>query len=410
MSQRRVVVTGLGAVSPLGNSVRDTWSGVTQGVSGVRKLDRLVKAGCEVSIAADVKDFNPSVYITPKDIRRLDHFIQYGIAAGVQAVDESGVMGAGYDCNRMGVVMGSGVGGISTIEQAAVAYHSNRQRVSPFFIPSIIINMVSGHLSIRYNFRGANLALATACTTSTHAIGLAARLIRWGELDTAVAGGAEAVATATTIAAFTAMKALSRRINDPTKASRPWDRNRDGFVLGNGAGALMLEEYNQAKSRGAHIYGEIIGFGMSADAYHITSPVEDGTGFYASMFNAVKDADIVASDVDYINAHGTSTFLGDRAETAAIKKLFGDDTKVPVSSTKSMFGHLLGAAGAVEAIVTLLAMKDSILPPTINLEDPDDGCDLDYVANEARDGKLKVTMSNSFGFGGTNGTLVMRTV
>ena len=410
MSQRRVVITGLGAVSPLGNNVQDTWSGVVQGKSGVRKLDRLVKDGCEIPIAADIKDFDPGLYMSPKEIRRLDHFIQYGIAASVQAVEESGVMDAGYDCDRMGVVMGSGVGGISTIERAAVAYHTERQRVSPFFIPSIIVNMVSGHLSIRYNFRGANLALATACTTSTHAIGIAARLIRWGELDTALAGGSEAVATATTITAFTSMKALSRRIDDPTKASRPWDRNRDGFVLGNGAGALMLEEYTRAKSRGAHIYGEIIGFGMSADAHHITSPLEGGHGFHAAMFNAVKDADISASDVDYINAHGTSTFLGDRAETAAIKKLFGNDTKIPISSTKSMFGHLLGAAGAVEAIVALLAMKDSILPSTINLDDPDDGCDLDYVPNEARDGKLNIVMSNSFGFGGTNGTLVLRAV
>ncbi len=410
MSRRRVVVTGVGAVSPVGNTAQEMWQAVSNGVSGVEKVDRLLDDGVSVYIGATIKSFDPSPYLSAKDCRRFDRFIQYGIAAGIQAIEASGFAAGKVDSERVGVVVGSGIGGIESLETTCGKFAMGQKRVSPLFIPSTIINMISGNLSIRYNFRGANLAFATACTTSTHAIGMAARLIQWNELDAAVAGGAEAALVPTAVSSFAAMKALSSRNHDPTAASRPWDRERDGFVLGDGAGVIVLEEYEQAKARGAEIYAEIVGFGMSADAHHVTSPIQDGSGFCSSMQNALKDAEIAPDRVDYINAHGTSTPLGDLAETAAIKRLFGEKTRVAVSSTKSMIGHLLGAAGAVEAIVTLQAMQEGLLPPTINLQNRDENCDLDYVANEAREGKIDIAMSNSFGFGGTNGTLLFRAI
>lgn len=407
MPERRVVVTGLGAVSPVGLNVADTWRAITEGTSGVSLVDDVTTEEFSVRIGALVKNFDPSPDLDVKEVRRLDEFTQYGLSAGIQAVEESGLPSADYNPDRVGVIMGSGIGGLQTIEKGCLTYFTKGpKRVSPFFIPSSIINMLSGHLSIRYNLRGPNLAVSTACTTSAHAIGLAARLIRWGDVDAMLAGGAEAPVSPISIAAFASMKALSSRNDDPEKASRPFDRERDGFVLGEGAGALVLEEYEQAKARGAMMYAEVIGFGMSGDAHHITSPAQDGSGFYSSMLTAIKDAGINASEVGYINAHGTSTVLGDIAETLAIKKLFGNDTKVPISSTKSMIGHLLGAAGAVEAVTTILAMRDSTLPPTINLHEPDEQCDLDYVANVSRDADIRIAMSNSFGFGGTNGSLL----
>ena len=409
MSLRRVAVTGLGAVSPVGNTVQDTWDAISKGKSGVGVIEEMNLPEYAVRIGAEVKNFDPSNLADHKEIRRLDKFALYGMVAGAQAVESCGLHEAGYDPGRIGIIMGSGIGGIGTIEVGCrVLVSKGPRRVSPFFIPSSIINMISGYLSIRYNFCGANLAVATACTTSAHAIGLAARLIRWGEADAMLAGGSEAPITKMGVAAFTSMKALSARNDAPTQASRPWDSARDGFVLGAGAGALALEEYEGAKARGAKIYAEIIGFGMSGDAYHITSPIPDGSGFFSSMKVALNDAGVNAEDVGYINAHGTSTVQGDLAETLAIKNLFGNKTKVPISSTKSMIGHLLGAAGGVEAVVTILAMQEGLLPPTINLENPDDQCDLDYLPNHAREVDVDVAISNSFGFGGTNGTLVFR--
>lgn len=409
MSPKRVVVTGLGAVSPVGNTVADTWDAISRGKSGVDIIESVNQPEYSVRIAADVKDFDASNLVDPKEGRRMDDFTLYGMAAGAEAVESCALHEAGYDRNRIGIIMGSGIGGISTIELGCrVLMTKGPRRVSPFFIPSSIINMIGGHLSIRYNFCGANLALATACTTSTHAIGLAARLIRWGDVDAMLAGGSEAPLTPVAITAFSSMKALSSRNNAPTEASRPWDRDRDGFVLGAGSGALVLESYEGAKARGAKIFAEVVGFGMSGDAHHITSPIPDGSGFLASMKAALADAQLNPEDVDYINAHGTSTVQGDIAETMAIKRLFGNNTKIPISSTKSMIGHLLGAAGGVEAVVTILAMQKNLLPPTINLNDPDDQCDLDYIPNKSREAKANIAISNSFGFGGTNGTLVFR--
>lgn len=409
MSLKRVAVTGLGAISPVGNTVEDTWDAISHGKSGVRIVEPVDQQIFSVRIGADVKDFDPSGIVDQASARRLDDFTLYGMAAGAQAVEFCGLHEAGYDPGRIGVIMGSGIGGIATIEKGCnVLFTKGPRRVSPFFIPSSIINMVSGNLSIRYNFCGVNLAVATACTTSAHAIGLAARLIRWGDADAILAGGAEAPITPVSVTAFASMKALSARNDAPTEASRPWDRERDGFVLGAGAGAVTLEDYDKAKARGAKIFAEVVGFGMSSDAHHITSPLPDGSGFLASMKGALDDAKLNPEDVDYINAHGTSTILGDVAETKAIKRLFGNNTKVPISSTKSMIGHLLGAAGGVEAVITILAMQESLLPPTINLDDPDDECDLDYIPNKAREAKANIAISNSFGFGGTNGTLVFR--
>jgi 3-oxoacyl-[acyl-carrier-protein] synthase II len=412
MSGRRVVVTGLGAITPVGNSVDAFWSAIVAGRSGAAPITQFDTTGYSVTFSSSVRDFDVTEYMDAKEARRLDIFIQYGLAAAMQAVRDAGLeSAAGIDHDRVGVSIGSGIGGIITIEAThETLVKSGPRRVSPFFVPSSVINMISGNLSIRYGFRGPNLAVVTACTTGTHNIGLAARLIRWGDADIMVAGGAEMATSPVTVAAFSSMKALSSRNDDPVRASRPFDRDRDGFVLGDGAGALVLEEYEHARRRGARIHAELVGFGMSGDAHHITSPPEDGAGALVSMRSALRDAGLAPDAVQYINAHGTSTPLGDVAETRAIKSLFGADTRVAVSSTKSMIGHLLGAAGAVEAIATVLSVREQVLPPTINLDSPGEGCDLDYVPGVARRAPVQAALSNSFGFGGTNGTVVFRRI
>ena len=407
MTKRRVVITGLGAISPLGNSVEDAWRNAVAGTSGVGPLEKFDTEGYPVTIAAQVKGFEADRYMERKEVRRRDAFIQYGIAAGVQAIEDAGLPREPDDAHRYGIAVGSGIGGLQTIEDThSVLLNRGPRRISPFFIPATVVNMVSGNLSIMYGYTGPNLALATACTTGTHSIGLAARLIQHGDADVMVAGGSEYGTSPITVAAFATMKALSTRNDDPEAASRPWDRDRDGFVLGEGAGVVVLEEYERARRRGADIYAELLGFGMSGDAHHITSPLESGAGGIACMENALRDAGMAPQTVDYINAHGTSTPLGDVAETKMIKHVFGPDTDVAISSTKSMTGHLLGAAGSVEAIFTVMAIRDQVCPPTINLDNPGEECDLDYVPNEAREMPLKVGLSNSFGFGGTNGTVV----
>ena len=407
MTKRRVVITGLGAISPLGNSVADTWRNAVTGTSGVGRLDKFDTEGYSVRIAAQVRDFEADRYMQAKEVRRRDPFIQYGVAAGVQAIEDAGLPREPEDAHRYGIAVGSGIGGLQTIEDThSVLINRGPRRISPFFIPATVVNMVSGNLSIMYGYTGPNLALATACTTGTHSIGLAARLIQHGDADVMIAGGSEYGTSPITVAAFATMKALSTRNDDPEAASRPWDRDRDGFVLGEGAGVVVLEEYERARRRGADIYAELLGFGMSGDAHHITSPLENGAGGIACMENALQDAGLAPDAVDYINAHGTSTPLGDVAETKMIKHVFGQGTRVPVSSTKSMTGHLLGAAGSVEAIFTIMAIRDRVCPPTINLENPGEECDLDYVPNEARQMPVKVGLSNSFGFGGTNGTVI----
>ena len=411
MTKRRVVITGLGTVTPLGNNVDDAWQNAVAGKSGVSPLDTFDTAGYPVTIAAQVRDFEPERYMQRKEVRRRDPFIQFGIAAGIQAIEDAGLPTRPEDGHRYGIAIGSGIGGLQTIEDThSVLMKSGPRRISPFFVPATVINMVSGNLSIQYGYTGPNLALATACTTGTHCLGLAARLIQYGDADVMVAGGSEYGTSPITVAAFCSMKALSSRNDDPEAASRPWDRDRDGFVLGEGAGVLVLEEFERARARGAKIYAEVLGFGMSGDAHHITSPLEDGAGGIACMQNALRDAGLAPASVDYINAHGTSTPLGDVAETKMIKQVFGHDTGVPVSSTKSMTGHLLGAAGSVEAIFTILAIRDGVCPPTINLENPGEGCDLDYVPNTARERPVRVGLSNSFGFGGTNGTVIFGAV
>ena len=411
MTKRRVVITGLGAVSPLGNNVQDTWRNTVAGKSGVGPLDKFDTDGYSVTIAAQVRDFEAHRYMERKEVRRRDQFIQFGIAAGVQAIEDAGLPKAPDDAHRYGIAVGSGIGGLQTIEDThSVLIKRGPRRISPFFVPATVINMVSGNLSITYGYTGPNLALATACTTGTHCIGLAARLIQHGDADVMIAGGSEYSTSPITVAAFATMKALSTRNDDPEAASRPWDRDRDGFVLGEGAGVLVLEEYERARARGAEIYAELLGFGMSGDAHHITSPLENGAGGIACMVNALRDAGLAPEAIDYINAHGTSTPLGDVAETKMIKEVFGHDTGVAVSSTKSMTGHLLGAAGSVEAIFTILAIRDQVCPPTINLENPGEHCDLDYVPNEARDMRIRAGLSNSFGFGGTNGTVIFGAV
>ncbi|MDE0064781.1 MAG: beta-ketoacyl-ACP synthase II [Gammaproteobacteria bacterium] len=411
MTKRRVVITGLGAISPLGNSVEDAWRNAVAGTSGVGPLDKFDTEGYPVTIAAQVKGFEADRYMERKEVRRRDAFIQYGIAAGVQAIEDAGLPREPDDAHRYGIAVGSGIGGLQTIEDThSVLINRGPRRISPFFIPATVVNMVSGNLSIMYGYTGPNLALATACTTGTHSIGLAGRLIQHGDADVMVAGGSEYGTSPITVAAFATMKALSTRNDDPEAASRPWDRDRDGFVLGEGAGVVVLEEYERARRRGADIYAELLGFGMSGDAHHITSPLESGAGGIACMENALRDAGMAPKTVDYINAHGTSTPLGDVAETKMIKHVFGPDTDVAISSTKSMTGHLLGAAGSVEAIFTVMAIRDQVCPPTINLENPGEECDLDYVPNEAREMPLKVGLSNSFGFGGTNGTVVFGAV
>lgn len=411
MARRRVVVSGMGMLTPLGNTVSESWDGALAGRSGAAPIESFDVSDYSVRFSASVKNFAPGDYMDPKEARRVDAFIQYGLAAAYQAVADAGLEDAADVGERIGVAIGSGIGGIITIENTRdTLTKSGPRRVSPFFVPGSVINMIAGNLSIKYGFRGPNIAIATACTTGTHNIGMAARLIQWGEADVMVAGGSEMATSPVALAAFASMKALSARNDDPEAASRPWDRGRDGFVLGDGAGVMVLEELEHARARGAPIYAELVGFGMSGDAHHITSPPDDGAGAVAAMRNALNDGSLNPSDVDYVNAHGTSTPQGDVAETKAIKQVFGADTKVAVSSTKSMIGHLLGAAGAVEAIYCVLSMRDNAVAPTINLDDPDDECDLDYVPHNAREMNVDVALSNSFGFGGTNGTLVFRRI
>lgn len=412
MSRRRVVVTGLGAVSPLGGDVPETWSGIVAGRSGIAPIEHFDVSAFPTRFGGSVHNFDITRYISAKEARRMDVFLQYGVAAGIQAVEDAGLDEAGYDPLRVGVMTGSGIGGISSIEATYdIINESGPRKISPFFVPGSIINMISGTLSIRYNLQGPNLAVTTACSTGTHAIGLAARMIAWGEADAMVAGGAEMATSPVGLGGFCAARALSTRNDDPAAASRPWDAGRDGFVLSDGAALLVLEEYEAARRRGAPIYAELCGFGTSADAHHITSPSEDGRGAAACMSNALRDAGLGPDAIQYINAHGTSTLAGDLVESRAIRQVMGAHAdKVAVSSTKSMIGHLLGASGAIEAIFSVLSIRDQVAPPTINLEQPDEGCDLDYVPGEARQMKIDTVLSNSFGFGGTNGTLVFTRV
>ena len=411
MSRRRVVVTGMGMVSPIGHSVTESWQAALAGQSGIRQNQGFDTEAFGVKICGSVIDFDISQYMNPKEARRMDSFIQLGVAAATQAIKDAGLSAQPEDADRIGVAIGSGIGGIETIENThETLVKSGPRRVSPFFIPGVVINMISGNVSIEWGFKGPNFAVVTACTTGTHNIGFGARMIQYGEADVMVVGGAESATSPITVAGFHSMKALSTRNDDPEAASRPWDADRDGFVLGEGAGVLVIEEYERAKARGAKIYAEVTGFGMSADAYHITGPAESGEGGAAAMQNALNDAQLNPQDLGYLNAHGTSTPLGDVAETQGIKSVFGNDTSLCVSSTKSMIGHLLGAAGSVEAIFTIKAVTDQVLPPTINLDNPGEGCDLDYVPNEARQVSLDHAATNSFGFGGTNGTLIFSRV
>ena len=413
MARRRVVITGLGLISPVGNDVTTGWGNIVAGRSGISRISRFVVENFPIQIAGEVRDFDASQWISAKDARRMDTFIHYGMAAGIQAVRDAGLETiAGLDPERVGVIIGSGIGGLPMIEDTHNAYLAGGARkISPFFIPGSIINMVSGNLSILYGYKGPSYAIVSACTTATHSIGDAARLIEYGDADVMVAGGAESTVCPLAIGGFASAKALSGRNSDPAAASRPWDKDRDGFVLGEGAGVLVLEEYEHAKARGARIYAELAGYGMSSDAYHMTAPCEDGDGAMRCMKTALKNARMNPDEVDYLNAHGTSTPLGDVAETVAVKRVFGDHAyKLAVSSTKSMTGHLLGAAGGVEAVFSALAVSEQILPPTINLHEAGEGCDLDYVPNEARHARVNVALSNSFGFGGTNGTLIFKRI
>ncbi|MCW3150272.1 beta-ketoacyl-ACP synthase II [Stutzerimonas stutzeri] len=410
MSRRRVVVTGMGMLSPLGNDVPSSWQGILAGRSGIGLIEHMDLSAYSTRFGGSVKGFDVEQYLPAKEARKLDLFIQYGLAASFQAVRDSGLEITDANRERIGVAMGSGIGGLTNIETSckALIEHGPR-RISPFFVPGSIINMVSGFLSIHLGLQGPNYAIATACTTGTHCIGMAARNIAYGEADVMVAGGSEMAASGLGIGGFAAARALSTRNDDPAAASRPWDKGRDGFVLSDGAGALVLEELEHAKARGARIYAELIGFGMSADAFHMTSPPDDGAGAARCIRNALKDAQLNVEQVQYINAHGTSTPAGDKAEAAAIRSVFGDHAyELSVSSTKSMVGHLLGAAGAVEAIFSVLAIRDQVAPPTINLDEPDEGCDLDFVPHQAKAMPIDVAISNSFGFGGTNGSLVFR--
>jgi 3-oxoacyl-[acyl-carrier-protein] synthase II len=412
MNKRRVVVTGMGIISPVGNDVATAWKNVIAGVSGIGPISHFDASAFPTRIAGEVKGFDPAQYIAPKDIKKMDTFIHYGVAAGTDALKDSAIEVSEANATRIGIAVGAGIGGIGSIERTAIAYHEGGPRkISPFFVPGSIINMVSGNLAIMHGLKGPNIACVTACTTATHNIGLAMRLIQYGDADVMVTGGAEFTVTPTAIGGFCSAKAMSTRNDDATRASRPWDKDRDGFVLSDGAGILVLEEYEHAKARGANIYAEVAGFGMSDDAFHITAPSAGGEGAALCMENALRDAGVNPSEVQYVNAHGTSTPLGDVGEVHAAKRVFGEHAyKLAMSSTKSTTGHLLGAAGGVEAIFSLLAMRDGVLPPTINLDEPGEGCDLDFVPNVARDGKIAVAISNSFGFGGTNGTLLFRRV
>ncbi|MDH3872025.1 MAG: beta-ketoacyl-ACP synthase II [Gammaproteobacteria bacterium] len=410
MSKRRVVVTGLGIISPVGNTVEAAWSAIKAGKSGITPITHFDVSSFPVRIGGEVQDFDITRFISAKDARKMASFIHYGVAAAAQAFEDSGIEISEANADRAGLAIGSGIGGLPGIENTYQAFiDGGPRKISPFFVPANIINMIAGNLSIIYGMKGPNIAIVTACTTATHNIGIAARMIAYGDADIMMAGGAEMATCPTGLGGFAAARALSTRNDDPQAASRPWDRDRDGFVLSDGAGILMLEEYELARKRGANIYAEIAGFGMSGDAYHMTQPPSGGEGAAQCMRNALGDAGLNSDAVDYINAHGTSTPAGDVAETMAVKTVFGDLAgKLAISSTKSMTGHLLGAAGGVEAVFSALALRDQVAPPTINLDNPDPECDLDYVPHTARDMKIDVAMSNSFGFGGTNGTLILR--
>ncbi len=413
MSKRRVVVTGMGLLSPVGNSLDSAWSALLAGRSGIGPITHFDTSAFATRIAGEVRDFDPSQWIAPKDVKKMDPFIHYGIAAGTMAMDDAGLEVTEANADRIGVAIGAGIGGIGTIERTTEAFLAGGPRkISPFFVPSAIINMASGHLSIMKGLKGPNVAVVTACTTATHSIGLAARMIAYGDADAMVAGGTEYSTTATAVGGFISARALSTRNEEPERASRPWDVGRDGFVLSDGAGVLILEEYEHARARGARIYCELAGFGMSGDAFHMTAPSENGDGAARCMAHALADADINPDQVDYINAHGTSTPAGDVAEAQAVRTVFGDHAgKVMMSSTKSMTGHLLGAAGGIEAVFSALAITHGVVPPTINLDEPDPQvAGLDLVPHTARQARVDVAMSNSFGFGGTNGTLVFRRV
>ncbi|WP_084592374.1 beta-ketoacyl-ACP synthase II [Pseudohaliea rubra] len=408
MKGRRVVITGMGAVTSVGHTVADSWAALLAGRSGAAPITAFDVSDYSTRFAASVRDFDVSPYLSSKEARKLDTFVQYGAAAGIQAMEDAGLVITEANAARVGCAIGSGIGGIGQIEKnTEIVRTAGPRRISPFFVPGSIINMIAGTLSVRYGMQGPNLALVTACTTGTHNIGLGGRLIAQGDADAMLVGGAEMATTPVGLGGFAAARALSTRNDDPEAASRPWDRDRDGFVLGDGAGVLLLEEYESARARGANIYAELTGFGMSGDAYHMTLPPEDGHGAALAMRNAITDAGLPADAIDYINAHGTSTQAGDRAESRAIEEVLGPAaSKVAVSSTKSMIGHLLGAAGAVEAIISILALRDQVAPPTINLHNVDEGCNLDYVPHAAQERSLRHVLSNSFGFGGTNGTLV----
>ncbi len=408
MSQRRVVITGMGMVSPLGNDLASSWDGIVNGRSGIGPVTHFDASAYATRIAGEIRDFDPTAFLPPKDAKKMEPFIHYGLAASFMALDDSGLEITDANAERVGAIIGSGIGGILGIEEQTAKYlEGGPRKISPFYVPSTIINMLPGQLSIIRGLKGPNFSAVSACATSNHSIGTAMRLIQHGDADVMVAGGAERGSSPTSMGGFCSMKAMSTRNDDPAGASRPWDAGRDGFVLGDGAGVLVLEEYEHAKARGARIYAELLGFGASADANHMTAPSEDGDGAARCMLAALRDAKIDPSKVDYLNAHGTSTPLGDLAETLAMKRAFGDHAyRMMVSSTKSMTGHLLGAAGGVEAIFSVLAIHEGVVPPTINLEDPGEGCDLDYVPNVARQAKVDVAVSNGFGFGGTNGTLV----
>lgn len=410
MSKRRVVITGMGMLSPVGNDVTSSWEAIRAGRSGIGLIDRFDASEYTTRIGGAVKDLDIEPWLSSKEARKLDAFIHYGLIAAQQAVDDSGLeQYSKLDKERVGIAIGSGIGGLEYIEKNVLQMDkAGPRKVSPFFVPASVINMISGNAAIRFGYKGPNIAIVTACTTGTHNIGYAARTIAYGDADVMLAGGSEMATTRSGVAAFSSARALSTRNDEPEKASRPWDRDRDGFVLSDGAGVVVLEELEHARARGATIYGEVIGFGMSDDAHHITAPPADGQGAARSMRNAIRDAGISPDLVGYINAHGTSTQVGDVAEVAAVKSVFGRHAeRLAMSSTKSMTGHLLGAAGAVEAIFSVLAVRDGVLPPTINLDHPDEGCDLDFVAHKSRDADVKVALSNSFGFGGTNGTLIV---
>jgi 3-oxoacyl-[acyl-carrier-protein] synthase II len=412
VSRRRVVVTGLGHISPVGNTVEQGWANLVAGKSGIATVTKFDAANLSTRFAGEVKGFNVEDYMPAKDARHMDTFIHYGVAAGIQAMQDSGLVVTDENSERFGVIVGSGIGGLPMIEQTQTELlNRGPRRISPFFVPASIINMISGHLSIRFGLKGPNLAIVTACTTGAHSVGEAMRIIEYGDADVMLAGGAEATISPLGLGGFAAARALSQRNDDPATASRPWDKDRDGFVLGEGAGVMVLEEYEHAKARGARIYCEIAGYGRSGDAYHMTAPCEDGDGARRSMINAMKNAAINPDAIDYVNAHGTSTPLGDLAETVAIKRALGDHAKkTVVNSTKSMTGHLLGGAGGVEAVFSVLAIKHQVSPPTINIFSQDPECDLDYCANVARDMDIEYAMSNSFGFGGTNGTLIFKRI